>query len=120
MISPALTYCIKEALENNKTGLFSLKNSRTEFLTIVNDEGCHRAQRAFLRYHSYNVSNVITFKRKHMLLLFPFRRQVVILHRSKVLKFYDNDVSSILTLKARFTSPDINLQEMEPPEGTSA
>ncbi|XP_065304810.2 uncharacterized protein [Dermacentor albipictus] len=84
-----------------------------EHLTSFNDNGRPRAHPAVLRYHAYSVSDVLNFKREHVLLFHPFQREVDILDNNKFVEIYDSCVSEILAVKARFSSPHIDLAEME-------
>ncbi|XP_072142204.1 uncharacterized protein [Dermacentor andersoni] len=84
-----------------------------EQLTSFNDNGRPRAHPAVLRYHAYSVSDVLNFKREHVLLFHLFRREVDILDNNKFVEIYDNCVSEILAVKARFSSPHIDRTEME-------
>ncbi|KAH7978328.1 hypothetical protein HPB49_005198 [Dermacentor silvarum] len=84
-----------------------------EHLTSFNDNGRPRAQPAVLRYNAYPLSDVLNFKREHLLLFHPFRREVDILDKNKFVEIYDNCVVDILAVKARFSSSHIDLAEME-------
>ncbi|XP_037505577.1 uncharacterized protein LOC119381899 [Rhipicephalus sanguineus] len=83
-----------------------------EHLTSFNN-GRRRAQPAVLRYHAYPLSDVLNYKREHVLLFHPFRREVDILDNNKFVDIFDNCVSQMLAVKARFSSPSIDLAEME-------
>ncbi|KAH7936790.1 hypothetical protein HPB49_004459 [Dermacentor silvarum] len=83
-----------------------------ENLTSFNDNGRPRAQPAVLRYHAYPLSDVLKFKREHVLLFHPFGREVDILDKNKFVEIY-NCVMDILAVKARFSSPHIDLADIE-------
>ncbi|KAK8761267.1 hypothetical protein V5799_027467 [Amblyomma americanum] len=69
------------------------------------------ADPAVLRYHAYSVSDVLKCER--VLLFHPFPRKVDILDTKKFVEIYDNCVSEILAVTAPFSSPHIDLAEME-------
>ncbi|XP_049274150.1 uncharacterized protein LOC125759433 [Rhipicephalus sanguineus] len=56
----------------------------------VEEDQALRAQPAVLRYHAYPLFDVINYKREHVLLFDPLRREIYILDNNKFVEIFDN------------------------------
>ncbi|KAL1419822.1 hypothetical protein MTO96_004730 [Rhipicephalus appendiculatus] len=68
-----------------------------------------RNRSAILKWHSYPESDVLNFKREHVLLFHPFRKEVGILDCNKFNDIFDTNSQAIMQVKKTFThNVDIN------------
>ncbi|KAL3213026.1 hypothetical protein MRX96_035738 [Rhipicephalus microplus] len=68
------------------------------FTSFNNDQ--RRAQLAVLRYHTYPLCDMLNYKREHVLLVHPCRREADILENNAFVDICDNGVSQMLAVKA--------------------
>ncbi|XP_040357685.2 uncharacterized protein LOC120841632, partial [Ixodes scapularis] len=70
-----------------------------------------RNQRRILRYRGYSVDDSVNFKREHVLLFYPFRKEVDILDQNCFERLYDQNIDVILENKARYHS-DVDIEQI--------
>ncbi|XP_042150314.1 uncharacterized protein LOC120844489 [Ixodes scapularis] len=83
-----------------------------EFATEHNIYTCRkRNQRRILRYRGYSVDDSVNFKREHVLLFYPFRKEVDILDQNCFERLYEQNIDVILQNKARYHS-DVDIEQI--------
>ncbi|XP_042146305.1 uncharacterized protein LOC120843399, partial [Ixodes scapularis] len=70
-----------------------------------------RNQRRILRYRGYSVDDSVNFKREHVLLFYPFRKEVDILDQNCFERLYEQNIDVILQNKARYHS-DVDIEQI--------
>ncbi|XP_042149867.1 uncharacterized protein LOC121837984, partial [Ixodes scapularis] len=70
-----------------------------------------RNQRRILRYRGYSVDDSVNFKREHVLLFYPFRKEVDILDQNCFERLYEQNIDVILENKARYHS-DVDIEQI--------
>ncbi|XP_040078914.1 uncharacterized protein LOC120850477 [Ixodes scapularis] len=70
-----------------------------------------RNQRRILRYRGYSVDDSVNFKREHVLLFYPFRKEVDILDQNCFERLYDQNIDVILENEARYHS-DVDIEQI--------
>ncbi|XP_075526543.1 uncharacterized protein LOC142558274 [Dermacentor variabilis] len=83
-----------------------------EFATDYNIYTCKkRVQRVILRYRGYSIDDSVNFKREHVLLFFPFRKEVDILDQNCFERLYEENTDVIREHKSRYQS-DVNIEDL--------
>ncbi|KAK8772606.1 hypothetical protein V5799_024149, partial [Amblyomma americanum] len=77
-----------------------------EFMTEYSSKGklTKRTKRAILRCRDYDINDVVNYKREHVMLYVPFRRENEFLDRNKFETIFDENKERLMEVKEKFNS----------------
>ncbi|KAK8759627.1 hypothetical protein V5799_002740 [Amblyomma americanum] len=77
-----------------------------EFMTEYSSKGklTKRTKRVILRCRDYDINDVVNYKREHVMLYVPFRRENEFLDRNKFETIFDENKERLMEVKEKFNS----------------